>query len=499
MSIVIEQLQRLALQMLQQGKTKEAIEAHLNLIKNQPQNIEALYNLGYLLKIDGQYPQALDAYSRALALGISQPEEVHLNMAVIYSDHLRRDADAERELKLALSKSPQYAPALLNLGNLYEEQGKRDEAIKYYEHILILAGKAIGSDDPNYLSALARMAHLRPPQDLHDNLFVQLHHATTSAKKYEDRANLFFALGNAYDALGDFDSAFTAFCNANNAVKLTGQSYDRKKMELYIDSLIKAFPKQNISQSNDTENSKNTPLFICGMYRSGSTLVEQVLAAHSDVVAGGELDLLPTLTSKTLAPFPQSVAIISDQQYKSMANDYLEQLRFIFQTGDDIRYITDKRPDNFMLIGLIKQLFPHAKIIHTTRQPLDNGLSVFMQHLHPSVAGYASDLADIGHFYAQYSRIMAHWQDSFNDSIYQFNYDSFVNNSSQTLIELLDFLELEMDDRCLKFYNLDNTVKTASYWQVRQPLHNKSSGRWQNYRHNLLVLEQELGLHNIAY
>jgi tetratricopeptide (TPR) repeat protein len=499
MSIVIEQLQRLALQLLQQGRTKEAIDAHLNLIKHQPKNIEALYNLGYLLKIDGQYPQALEAYSRALALGISQPEEVHLNMAVIYSDHLRRDADAERELKLALSKSPEYAPALLNLGNLYEEQGKRDEAINYYERILILAGKTIGSDDPNYLSALARMAHLRPPQDLHDKLFIQLHNATKNAKKDEDRANLFFALGRAYDALGDFDSAFTAFSNANHAVKPTGPSYDRIKLELYVDALIKAFPIQNIAPTQNTKNSTYSPLFICGMYRSGSTLVEQVLAAHPDVVAGGELNLLPTLASKTLAPFPQTVALMTDQEFQTLANDYLEQLRFIFQVNDDIRYITDKRPDNFMLIGLIKKLFPHAKIIHTTRQPLDNGLSVFMQHLHPSVAGYASDLIDIGHYYAQYRRLMAHWNCLYNDAIYQFDYDTFVSEPTKTLTALLNFLNLEMDDRCLEFHKLDNTVKTASYWQVRQPLYSNASGRWQNYRQNLLALEHELGLHNITY
>lgn len=499
MSIVIEQLQRLALQLLQQGKIKEAIDAHQNLIKYQPQNVEAFYNLGYLLKIDGQYQQALDAYTRALALGISQPEEIHLNMAVIYSDFLRRDSDAKRELKLALAKSPNYTPALLNLGNLYEEQGMRELAINQYERILSLVGATLKSDDSIYLTALARMAQLRPPLELNDNLIAQLQNATQNASNDEDRANLFFALARAYDSLGEVNLAFTAFSNANHSVKRTGPLYDLKKTELFVDSLITAFPIPSTIASQYSIASMHSPLFICGMYRSGSTLVEQVLAAHPNVIAGGELDLLANLVGHTLAPFPESVASVTDQQYKSMASDYLVKLEQLFQVDKNTCYITDKRPDNFMLIGLIKQLFPNAKIIHTTRHPVDNGLSLFMQHLHPSLASYSTDLANIAHYYAQYRKIMAHWQKLFTNSIFQFDYDSFVNTPDQTLTELLNFLELEMDDRCLKFHTLDNTVKTASYWQVRQPLYTSASGRWQQYRKHLLTLEQELTARKISY
>jgi tetratricopeptide (TPR) repeat protein len=498
MSNAIAHLQKQASLLLQHGHIKKAIEAHQLLLNLQPGHAPTLYNLAYLLKIDGQYQNALDAYEQALLYGISQPEEVHLNRAVIYSDNLRLDSDAERELKHALTIAPHYAPALLNLGNLYEEQGKRQQAIHQYQGILALSNNDLNKDDSIYLSALARLAHLKPPNDLNDEQFNLLQKAARNAKSGEDRANLYFALGRAFDALGDYNSAFSALSNANLAVKSSGPPYNRKMIEHTIDSLIAAFPAVQIEQQQDIVIANHAPLFICGMYRSGSTLVEQVLAAHRHVLAGGELDLLPKLL-RTLAPFPQSVSRIEDKQFQIMASNYLEQLKLIFHPDKQIRYITDKRPDNFMLIGLIKRLFPAAKIIHTTRNPLDNGLSVFMQHLHPNIAGYACDLADIGHYYAQYKRLMNHWQCLYKDSIIQFDYDSFVTAPNKALADLLEFLDLEMDDQCLSFHKLDNTVKTASYWQVRQPLYNNASGRWRFYQNHLIPLEQELLKQQIDY
>ena len=230
MSNSIAQLQQQATLLLGQGRIKEAIAAHQQLLKVQPKHADTFYNLGYLLKTDGQYTKALDAYNQALQLGIAQPEEVHLNRAVIYSDHLRRDLEAEHELKRALVLAPQYGPALLNLGNLYEEQGKRLDAIHYYQCILDLANNATNHENSIYLSALARIAHLKPPSDLNDILFNQLHIAASNAQSAEDKANLYFALGRAFDCLEDFDSAFQAFSNANLAVKSLGPPYDREKI-----------------------------------------------------------------------------------------------------------------------------------------------------------------------------------------------------------------------------------------------------------------------------
>ncbi len=228
------------------------------------------------------------------------------------------------------------------------------------------------------------------------------------------------------------------------------------------------------------------------MFRSGSTLVEQVLAAHPQVTAGGELDWLRRLAGGRLAPFPASMATLDPMRDAVLADEYRAHLARLFPDAAGNTYITDKRPDNYVLIGLIKRLFPTARIIHTTRNPLDNGLSVFMQHLHLQVVGYASDLGDIGHHYGEYRRLMAHWKALYGDSIFDFDYDAFVLEPKHALERLFAFLGLPWNDRCLEFHRLGNTVKTASYWQVRQPLHANASGRWRNYSAHLGPLQRAL-------
>ncbi|MGV8922124.1 MAG: tetratricopeptide repeat-containing sulfotransferase family protein [Thermomonas sp.] len=479
-----------------QGRRQEAIDIFRQVLAEHPGASEGWYELGYLLKAEGQFEEALTAYGKALELGISRPEEVHLNRAVIYSDHLRRDVDAELELAAALTLAPAYVPALLNRGNLHEERGEQAEALACYDSVLSGDG---GSGDPHRdlrFEALARSAKLRPPKDIDDPLFRRLQDATAAPSGNVVRANLLFALGQAHEKLEQFDLAFDAFAKANRWLRRQyGRSYDRDHMSRLVDSLIQAFPSSGNSEAIATgapDTPGAEPLFICGMFRSGSTLVEQVLAAHPQVTAGGELNWLRHLAASRLAPFPESMALSDPARDAALAGEYLAHLANLFSDGIAGTYITDKRPDNFLLIGLIKRLFPTAKIIHTCRDPLDIGLSVFQQHLDLHVAGYASDLGDIGHYYGQYRRLMAHWHSLYPDSIFDFHYDTFVRSPRPSLEPLLGFLGLDWNDRCLEFHQLGNTVKTASYWQIRQPLSTRSSGRWRNYGAHLAPLRQTL-------
>ena len=152
--------------------------------------------------------------------------------------------------------------------------------------------------------------------------------------------------------------------------------------------------------------------------------------------------------------------------------------------------VTDKRPDNFLHIGLIKTLFPEARIVHTVRQPLDNILSVYFLHLDPAM-GYALDLDDAAHWYGQYRRLMAHWKSLYPNDIHDLDYDGFVADPKPSLAALLDFLGLEWEEACLEFHEAGNAVRTASAWQVREPLYRRSSGRWRNYeRHLQGVIDQ---------
>lgn len=488
-----------------QGRRSEAIELFRQVLATRPESTEGWYELGYLLKAESRYEEALEAYAQALTLGVRRPAEVHLNRAVIYADHLRRDDDAERELKAALALDPAYVPAQLNLGNLHEERGERQDALACYDRIL---ASADGSEQPYQdlrFEALARTANLRPPVNVDDSLLRQLHEASATVQNNKIvRANLLFALGRAYDKLGEFDQAFDAYAKGNRCLlRQSGRTYDRVRSSALTDAMIESFTSANagvtiaVPKTAAPETGAD-PLFICGMFRSGSTLIEQVLAAHPQVTPGGELDYLPRMAALRLAPFPASMATPDPERDAALADEYRAHLAQLFPEGNAGAFITDKRPDNFLLIGLIKRLFPAAKIVHTTRNPLDNGLSVFMQHLHLQVAGYSGDLGDIGYYYGQYRRLMAHWKALYGDSIFEFDYDAFVLEPKPALERLFDFLDLPWDDNSLEFHRLGNTVKTASYWQVRQPLHANASGRWRNYAAHLGPLRQALREAGIA-
>ncbi len=465
------------------GRLPEAIAAYERLLKRWPALPNSWYNLALLQRSTGRYDAALAAYQQALDRGVSQPEEVHLNRGVIYADCLRRDDDAERELTAALALNPNYVPALLNLANLNEDQARRAEALALYERLLAL--------DPACHEGLARYASLRGAAGVDDPLIGQLRQAIARpATPAEGKASLSFALGKLLDACGAHDDAFRAYRAANEHSRASaahpGPHYDRARHEQYIDQLIAAFPRARAATGS---SHGAAPIFICGMFRSGSTLTEQVLAGHSHVTAGGEISFLPDLVQSRLVPYPARMAHVSSPELAAIAAQYRETLA---RLGHGAQHVTDKRPDNFLHIGLIKTLFPDARIVHTTRNPLDNGLSIYFLHLDQHM-GYALDLADIGHYYREYRRLMAHWKSLYGADILDFDYDAFVRQPKPAVEKLLAFCGLDWEDGCMAFERVRNSVRTASVWQVRQPLYQHASGRWRPYARHLAPLRDMLG------
>ena len=214
------------------------------------------------------------------------------------------------------------------------------------------------------------------------------------------------------------------------------------------------------------------------MFRSGSTLVERMLAAHDEVVAGGELDLIPSIVDRS-SPYPEAAG--EPKAIARARSVYIEGLSSNFPAD---KMVTDKRPDNFLHIGLIKALFPDARIIHTQREPLDNILSLYFLHLDPGMA-YALDIEDAAHWYGQYQRLMDHWKSLYGADIFDVDYDELVKDPRSVAEPLLAFCGLDWDERCLSPHRVPGSVRTASVWQVREPLHQRSSGRWKNYRAQL--------------
>ena len=469
--VTAEDWQRLlseASQLRRQGKVDDAIAAYQRLLTSNPDLPDSWYNLAFLQRQAREFDAALASYGEALKRGVRDPQEVHVNRAVILSDHLARPEEARAELDAALALAPDYLPALLNLGNLDEDLGERTAAEATYRRALEVA-----PENPLALSRLAGISHA-PQLDhsLADRLRVAMRNTRRSPA---ERADLGFALAGLLDAGGHFDEAFEVATAANRASRAaSGAHYDRAAAELFVDRSIAAFP------SPAAPSPAPAPIFIVGMFRSGSTLVEQILAGHERIHPAGELELIPELVRRT-ANYPEAVAAADGAALDRWRDFYRDGLARIAPSD---ALLTDKRPDNFLHVGLVKTLFPAAKIVHTHRNRLDNLLSLYFLHLDPSMA-YALDLKDAAHWYDQYERLMAHWKSLYPDDIFDVDYDELVRSPEPLLKRLFAFLGIEWRENALDFSRSNRPVRTASVWQVREPLHARSSGRAQNYSEQL--------------
>ncbi len=488
MTASLDALIREAAELRRQNRVPEAIDAYRRVLASSPGLADSWFNLAVLLRQAHRFEEALDAYQRALEAGVSHPEEAYLNRSVIYTDYLRRHAEAEQELQRALALNPAYTPALLNLGNLCEDLGRREEARTLYARIL--------AREPRCFEALARLANVQPRDAVEPGLCPRIERALADpAASAAERASLGFALGRLLDQAGAYPAAFAAYRAANHAsrasVAAPGVHYDRARQQRLVDRLIAAgTPPQRAPPSG----AKPRPIFICGMFRSGSTLTEQLLAA-AGVAAGGEFEFLPHLVATELAPFPESLASLSAERLGSIAARYRTELA---RVSPQAHYVTDKRPDNFLYVGLIKSLFPDAKIVHTVREPLDNCLSIYFLHLDQRMS-YALDLLDIGHYFAEYRRLMAHWKRMFSADIFDFDYDALVSEPKPALQRLYAFLGLEAGAHAARLdaarapqLAAAGAIKSASVWQVREPLYRSSSGRAQHYARELMELRAYL-------
>ncbi len=454
------------------GKLPEAIAAYKTLLAAYPALPDSWYNLGFMLKRLGEAEQALSAYDQALKQGVSDPQEVHLNRAVIYSDQLARPDDARIALEQALFIEPNYLPALVNLANLEEDLGRRTEARAVYERALLIA--------PDNAIVLSRLAGLDRASTSDDPMIARLKAAIASGRQLPaDLALLQFALGRLLDTCGAYDQAFAIIETANtNARIASGGSVApyRFEAELARADLTAAAFDAPLSRTGGLSEAEPSPVFILGMFRSGSTLTEQVFGAHSQVTPGGEIDMIPRIV-RGLGGLPDSIASAPASTIREYAQAYLTRLQSKYP-GAPI--VTDKRPDNFWHVGLIKRLFPHARIINTVRHPLDNLISVWSLYLDASMS-YSFAIEDIAAHIIAERRMMAHWNKLFPGDILTVQYEALVASPEAEVRRMLEILGLAYEPGCLDFHKTAAPVRTASMWQVREPLNDRSIGRWRNY------------------
>ena len=336
---------------------------------------------------------------------------------------------------------------------------------------------------------VARAKRYEDPQDAE----IQKMRATLKRKQLQptQAAYLHFALGKALDDCRAYDDAFVHYQKAN-AIFRSELDFDPKALEAQIGRLISAFTPELMTRFEGRGNSSTRPLMIVGMPRSGTTLLEQVLCAHPDVETAGELRTLAQsarrLTETGEEPWPECIAEIAPDLFADQAQVYRDALTARCGAAQKV---IDKMPQNFLHLGLAALLFPKAVFVHCVRDPLDTCLSNFFQ-VFPAGIDFAYDLADLGHYFRNYQRLMTHWEALLGARLVTVGYENLVSEPENVLRPLLETLGLEWNDACLSHQETVGRVDTLSLYQVRKPLNTGSTERWRNYEKHLAPLRAAL-------
>jgi hypothetical protein len=292
-----------------------------------------------------------------------------------------------------------------------------------------------------------------------------------------------------------YDDAFRHLADANRLCDAESGASSQAHID-HIDRLISVFTADLLRRQTLTDQQSEVPIFIVGMPRSGTSLVEQIIASHPQVFGAGEVGYMQAisrnLNSQAVPParYPDCLPFLSAEQLRNASAWYLARLTE--RAGDAVR-ITDKLPSSYLRLGLIALLFPRARIIHCHRDPLDTCLSCFFQNFGRNQP-LCADLRKLGTVYRQYERLMAHWRRVLHIPTLEVRYEDLVKNQEPESRRLIDFCGLPWDDRCLAFHRTQRAVNTASFWQVRQPIYISSIGRWRHYERHLTPLKEALGL-----
>ena len=401
----------------------------------------------------------------------------HSNLGNALHD-LGKEAAAKAALDKALTLAPNDPAIHFNRAMVLRDVGDLDGARDGFRAVLMQRSRH--GEAWRMLTSLTRYTS---PDDADIKTMERL--VSGGAREDRDAMHLHFGLGKALEDAGDTDGAFTHYAKAN-ALYRRSYEYEIGKDGDYFESIKRVFSAEFLFQRSEWGNQSNRPILIVGMMRSGTSLVEQILASHPDVAAGGELKELDRLTRSEKArpdgtEFPGSVQTYDDNLVKSLGGAYVDAL--VGHVGDAVR-ITDKMPGNFLYVGLLRLLLPNATVIHCVRDPVDTCLSCYRNYFsgfHP----FTYDLAELGRYYRLYRDLMDHWREVVPNYVHDVRYEDLVSDPENQIRQLLDISRLEWDDRCLEFHQTHRPVRTASAAQVRQPMYLSSIETWKKFERHL--------------
>ncbi len=502
-----------------EGRLDDAVAEFRQSLELNPGHAEARNNLGAALKLLGNLEQAREALEEAVRMH-PKLARAHYNLAGVQAELGELEA-AEATCRRAIELSPEDADFHVNLGHILRRRGEPDGALNSLRRALEIApDHAMGLNDlgvmllvrgefdeaascfrraleasPDLAIAYENLARTRKFSDA-DGDDVALLASGLESRDLDEAAQIHrhFALGKVKDDLGDYDQAFSHFAEANRLMR-AGLNFNIDEQRRFVDESIDLFKPAFLERMAPMGDPSEVPVFILGMPRSGTTLVEQILASHPDVHGGGELDFFPDAAAsmsdrlEDARRYPLCLEGLSAESAHDITDAYLATLQ---RNAWDALRVTDKMPLNFEHLGLIAALFPNARIIHCRRNPLDVCLSIYFQHFAREVP-FAYGLEDIAGYYQQYQRLMDHWQQVLPGRIFEVEYEQLVQSTESVIRALVTHCGLSWNDQCLRFFETERSVGTASHWQVRQPVYEDSLARWKRYEEHLKPLLSAFG------
>jgi len=466
------------------GNTSKAVETLQQAFKKTPSNHYLLIIIGNLYRDDRSFHIAKKYYKDALTL---EPDsyDILVELAFAYENDKSDPTQIYANLKLAkqyynkaLEKDPGADKALSGLANLYIKQ--RDP-IKAYNTIQPYLNRT--KEASKILEIYLKVcSNTKQCEDAIEKATKYVNDASNPNNISKD---LLFALANKLDEQRKYDEAFQFYKKANLLVK---DSVNPDIVNNSINDTINTFTLSRISSLQTFGSNSDMPVFIIGMPRSGTTLVEQIMSMHPLIYAGGEMrdisEISEDINNKTQSRYPECLFSLDGGILSNYAESYIQK---IINFSDSAVRVTNKLPTNFVHLGLIAILFPKAIIIHCTRNPIDTCLSCYFQKF--SIGGlYDKNIPSIITAYKQYLKLMDYWKNSVNIEMHEIKYESLVHNPENIVRELLDYCGLEWDERCLAFNENRRVVLTASASQVREKLYSRSIERWRNYKDHIGLL-----------
>jgi tetratricopeptide (TPR) repeat protein len=486
--------------LLAKGAYTDALEVYQQIVSLDSRDAMARHRLGIALAQLARYGEAGSEFRRAIAIRSNFPE-AHFHLAGILLT-TGRPYEAETPLRRALKLRPSYVDARVLLGQTFALTSRLGDARDCFEKALRIAPRHVQAlfwtgqvemlsghfaeaeamyrraleVDPAAPYAWAALAWLRKMTPSDGAWVKRAEQLAESGLGSVDESPLRFAIGKYYDDIRDFPRAFRSYRRANELHKRRAQPYNRQEHIHFVDDMLRVYTAEALAGARAGGSDSARPVFVVGMPRSGTSLVEQIIASHPAAAGAGELNSWTAIVMRQESTIRRE--LLAESQRKKLAAEYL---RVLDTHSSAAQRVVDKAPANTDYLGLIHSAFPNARIIYLQRDPIDTCLSCYFQQLQPAL-NFTMDLEDLAHYYRQHRRLMAHWRTVLPaDRLLEVPYEELVTEQESWTRKILEFLGLPWDARTLEFHETTRAVTTASAWQVRQKIYKTSVERWRNY------------------